>query len=514
MSPTGKSSIAHHKSLSELFDPALSLKIPHYQRPYTWSEEQVKELLNDILGAHRDKPNDQYMMGTIIVCPDHHYKRQLQEENNSDDSSESLPILEIVDGQQRLTTLTLLIHCLDPTFTGGLMDQEYLHQTSQTHLLTNHKYIMDWLARKGKKADLALLNFVKENLVFALVTAPTQDEAFVFFDSQNTRGKELSIYDRLKAHHLRFIANHTVARSCAVQWEQLDQRKHFLNTIVGTMLGRSRKWMRGVRGYPNLMYEFKAQRTHPVGTTDYTLNRYHQPPVFESWRYQSPEEGEEGVGLELTLRSVDIQLGTKKVKFLAGSKEFMPFQIGQALEGGEQFFWYVEKYAKLYQELYEGPNSPELTPFRKLHQFLKSYDWNTGIGYVVEVFEAAMLFYYDKFGSRQINEVALWMEHALFYLRHRQAAVRTSSIPKFLVGSYNPFAHINQAAFPDHIIRKAQRACEDFYQNPEELNPKNLKGVRKWFLLGLYGSNGYFRKETFPCKLPKSKEALLQITMD
>lgn len=69
----------------------MSLTVPNYQRPYKWQAQHVNQLLDDII-YHRNKNN--YRLGTIVLY-----------QNNSQ--------LEIVDGQQRLLTLTLLCSLLD-----------------------------------------------------------------------------------------------------------------------------------------------------------------------------------------------------------------------------------------------------------------------------------------------------------------------------------------------------------------------------------------------------------------
>lgn len=77
---------------SSVAESNLSLKIPIYQRLFVWAEDQIETLLNDIWDASK-KPNEKYYIGIITVV----------ERTDGDDVS-----WEIVDGQQRLTFLTLL----------------------------------------------------------------------------------------------------------------------------------------------------------------------------------------------------------------------------------------------------------------------------------------------------------------------------------------------------------------------------------------------------------------------
>ena len=67
--------------------------IPEYQRPYRWDTEKCAVLWSDIVDFRQSSTgkNEEYFLGTIVVCPN--------EKGN----------LEVIDGQQRLTSLLLLL---------------------------------------------------------------------------------------------------------------------------------------------------------------------------------------------------------------------------------------------------------------------------------------------------------------------------------------------------------------------------------------------------------------------
>lgn len=70
--------------------------IPMYQRPYTWEEEQCEQLWNDIVEFFDDeerRQNDEYFLGSVVM-----YKQDGKQ--------------NIIDGQQRTTTLSLLLKAL------------------------------------------------------------------------------------------------------------------------------------------------------------------------------------------------------------------------------------------------------------------------------------------------------------------------------------------------------------------------------------------------------------------
>ena len=83
---------AEQQNLVKVFSDAYFFEIPFYQRPYSWEEEQVRELLDDLIeGMERDR-EEPYFLGSVVLIKDH------------DD-----PRSQVVDGQQRLTTLTMLL---------------------------------------------------------------------------------------------------------------------------------------------------------------------------------------------------------------------------------------------------------------------------------------------------------------------------------------------------------------------------------------------------------------------
>jgi len=78
------------KTIQEIFDGNSYYQVPSYQRPYSWESEQVDELWEDIYSAF-DNDDDEYFLGSIILT------------KNGDNK-----YLDVVDGQQRLTTLMIL----------------------------------------------------------------------------------------------------------------------------------------------------------------------------------------------------------------------------------------------------------------------------------------------------------------------------------------------------------------------------------------------------------------------
>ena len=88
-------------TIEEVFTAARHYRVPVYQRAYAWTQVEISTLLADVRRARlrSEKPDTQgassdYYLGSLVV--------------NRATTPEGVPIDEVVDGQQRLTTLTVL----------------------------------------------------------------------------------------------------------------------------------------------------------------------------------------------------------------------------------------------------------------------------------------------------------------------------------------------------------------------------------------------------------------------
>jgi hypothetical protein len=96
-------------SFQDIFSNILSLEIPEYQRTYVWKSTTVEKLVNDLYNAFRsyqkhsrpgqDSPSTTYFMGSIVVM-------------DTDERSNTRQFLQVVDGQQRLTTYVMIMAML------------------------------------------------------------------------------------------------------------------------------------------------------------------------------------------------------------------------------------------------------------------------------------------------------------------------------------------------------------------------------------------------------------------
>ena len=186
-------------SIESLFN--LPLSIPEYQRIYCWEDQQIKSLWDSL----NEINNSPYHLGTVI----------LQERNKS---------FEVVDGQQRLVTLSLLLWGLGYDGSIPLLEQRFQDYDAIKHV-KNAKAIIQSLIRSLRNNDL--IRQIIECLQFSVINIKGEnlDIAYTFFSNQNSKGVKLSDYDLLKAHHLRYISSEPQARHLAINWSKLSVAK-------------------------------------------------------------------------------------------------------------------------------------------------------------------------------------------------------------------------------------------------------------------------------------------------
>ena len=191
----------------------LDLVIPSYQRPYKWTEKNIRELILDIQKGIEDAkkyPNFKYRVGTVI----------LYQENDTKP-------YEIVDGQQRILSFLLLKLCLNPDFRCSrcsLLSATFSDKVTLGNLHSNSDRIREWCSSVDAGVKEAFDKALSEVLEVVVITVDEISEAFQLFDSQNTRGRELYPHDLLKAYHLREIHDKYDMQRAVLKWESKDPK--------------------------------------------------------------------------------------------------------------------------------------------------------------------------------------------------------------------------------------------------------------------------------------------------
>ena len=237
------------KILKDLFENN-ALSIPDYQRIYCWEEKHVHKLWNDILELKNGKT---YHLGIIIL-----HKGKDNKWN-------------IVDGQQRLITLTLILQELGQK-TLPLLQAILYTQKARNYVAYNKWLIQNYVSQLTSEDKRLLVERIYNKLTFSVLKLnenTSLDLAYTFFSNQNSKGVPLSDYNLLKAHHLRFIKQEEQAKHLADRWDKLSSSNNekLLVVTLGIYLFRLRKWMRKKVWDENAKYrvrdEFKSALTIP-----------------------------------------------------------------------------------------------------------------------------------------------------------------------------------------------------------------------------------------------------------
>jgi uncharacterized protein with ParB-like and HNH nuclease domain len=256
-------------------------RIPEYQRPYIWSSDQVNELMDDLTFASKDKPDSEYFLGSFVF---QFKKANLVIGQEFDEN-------DLLDGQQRMTTLLMLFACLRDLTTdeaakldcqgciyqkgsqyknipernrlvfairdsvqefvddyikaeGGTVNKEELENLAKGEsdtslknmagaILEIRKFIED--PEKGVTPE-GLLKFLLNNVLFIYVATQDLDDAFRLFTILNDRGVPLRNSDILKSLNLGELEKETEKVKYAKLWEDAenelaDDFDRFLNHL-------------------------------------------------------------------------------------------------------------------------------------------------------------------------------------------------------------------------------------------------------------------------------------------
>lgn len=143
------------KAIKELL--GMRFFIPNYQRGYRWTKQQVEDLLND-LNEFEPKDDGFYCLQPLVVKKRERdiFRRIKDEAQNLDEIKQLLKEeWEVIDGQQRLTTIFIILSCLK---TGNLYSLEYETRADiqkendnidYYHVYKAQETIKDWLYNKN-----------------------------------------------------------------------------------------------------------------------------------------------------------------------------------------------------------------------------------------------------------------------------------------------------------------------------------------------------------------------------
>ena len=379
------------------------LKVPDYQRPYTWSTKSALTLFNDIFKEYEDNKNE-YRIGSVILH---------QEAEN----------YNIVDGQQRLTTLTILLNLLGQKENLPLLEQIF-NPLSFNSITNNNKILKQKAELLTGDEKEKFKQFILNNCTMVEIIVYKQQDAFNYFDSQNTRGKALEVHDLLKAYHLRHMTDDNEAKKVQIisNWE--DKNNDEIKEIFSDFLFPIIRWQRRESGLyysKNHIYIFKGI-DH---TSLYNVTKFNKAAV---------------TFLE---KSDDFA-------YIFSSKNSIKFLLTQDLLSGKHFFYFTAHYLNL---------------CHKIKKFVEAkYDDNAmprkkrGDKYIVRLFECLIMAFVDRFGFDELSEnICAFFYRYVYTLRLVKQAIYLESINKYALGyqdennGLNLFEKISHMRSPDEI---------------------------------------------------------------
>ncbi len=324
------------KKVGELLKEG-NLRIPSYQRPYKWNRKHIRNLFYDLRDAMGKK---EYQIGSVIL-----------HENDENDGNDRY--LDIVDGQQRLISISLFLHLLDDleNYKGAkqLLSATVFGELSCYHASENYN---EWenltqLVSENQAKDIC--NFLLENCSVSVITMPQErlSEAFQLFDSQNNRGKSLEPHDLLKAYHLR--KEDSEDEKIVEKWEQFVEDKDLsLKELFDKHLFRMRRWSRGETGLTNKRYGSYLRFTEDFIDDFKGVDLNQNFPYLELYRHI------ENLPMSITMPIID---GSKFFEYIESAhetiknhKDFLNEELGfsDEPEGEEKNLAYPEGMLSIY----------------------------------------------------------------------------------------------------------------------------------------------------------------------
>lgn len=282
--------VAKEQSIAKIFSDDYMFTIPGYQRPYSWTTEQAGELFDDLISfmqSSSGKLNEMppYFLGSIVLI-----------------KSDGLPDAIVVDGQQRLTTLTVLLSAIRAAIVdvehknsitkriyeqGDVVtatenhyrlslrdrDREFFRQyvqheggiealgalndkltDSQGKIRENARLFLTSLENMGDDIKKLLVQFIVTRCYLVTVATPDLDSAYRIFGVLNSRGLDLSATDILKAE---IVGNITAAQRDAYTQKWEDMEEELGRDAFGDLFSHIRMVYRKAKPQGTLLKEFR-----------------------------------------------------------------------------------------------------------------------------------------------------------------------------------------------------------------------------------------------------------------
>ena len=416
------------KKVGELLKKG-NLRIPSYQRPYKWNRKHIRNLFYDLRDAMGKK---EYQIGSVILHENDGY--------------------DIVDGQQRLISISLFLHLLDrlENYKGAkqLLSAAVFGELSCYHASENYNEWENLTQLVGKNQAKDICNFLLENCSVSVITMPQErlSEAFQLFDSQNNRGKSLEPHDLLKAYHLR--KQDSEDEKIVEKWEQFVEDKDLsLKELFDKHLFRMRRWSRGETGLTNKRYGSYLRFTEDFIDDFKGVDLNQNFPYLELYRHI------ENLPMSITMPIID---GSKFFEYIESAhetikehKDFLNAELGfsDEPEGEEKNLAYPEGMLNIY-------NSSK-------GRYLKCHN----------IFLNICSLFADRFGKDELSkEIVETLFIWSYYPRVKSKAIYDATVGKYAAGgsfrqkeAQKLFQLLSHAVTPNDFMIKIDRELFENY---------------------------------------------------
>lgn len=233
-------------SIKDLLSSSGNYAIPMYQRNYAWDEGEITQLIQDVIDCC--DPTHIYYVGTLVV-----YERP----------DKSPPVFEIIDGQQRLTTLSLLTSYLKKTSRSdvpwyttlhiqfdsrkhssktleAIFEGEFNYDPAEvldekqinTAILNGYRLIQRILPQKLKENNVqseCFAKFLFNRVKIIRVKVPHDTDLNHYFEIMNSRGEQLEKHEVLKAQLMAQLQGCQQSQQCLhVVWEACANMERYV----------------------------------------------------------------------------------------------------------------------------------------------------------------------------------------------------------------------------------------------------------------------------------------------
>ncbi len=199
----------------------ITFQVPIYQRNYAWEDAEINALVKDILDSYEKDKNSVYYIGTLVT-----YKR-------GDN------VFEVIDGQQRLTTIYLLLKALGIplknklTYAARQISKDTIEklpnipESYDEGIKNGFRYAQEAIKNiVGEKLD-DYKNYFLENVRIIHYRVPRDVELNHYFEVMNSRGEQLEKHEIVKARLCEHLTSEELKRFSMI-WEACSDMNRYI----------------------------------------------------------------------------------------------------------------------------------------------------------------------------------------------------------------------------------------------------------------------------------------------